>query len=149
MAVLLVLSRLDYCNSWFWSMPKNQLLRLQRVQNTAARISRKQRGQITSLPSSVSYSGYLLKCDIDYKILSLEYSCMNGTAPQYLQELIPATFQSAICGPPPNLVFASSVSTKKSVSWCCEPSQPPGVTSRKQQQKTFESENFLALYRKL
>ena len=26
---------------------------------------------------------------IDYKILSLLYSCMNGTAPRYLQELIP------------------------------------------------------------
>ena len=64
-------------------MPRNQLLRQQRVQNTAARtVSFKLTGQMTSLPFSVTYTGYLLT-------LSLVYSCMNGTAPQYLQELIP------------------------------------------------------------
>ena len=40
---------------------------------------------------------------IDYKILSLVYSCMNGTAPQYLQEFIntslPSTPSAAVLHP--------------------------------------------------
>ena len=44
---------------------------------------------------------------IDYTILSLVYSCTNGTAPWYLRELIHR------CLPAPYLVFASPVSTKE------------------------------------
>ena len=51
-------------------------------------LSLKQRGQITSLPFSVSYTGYLLICVLTTKSC-LVYSCKNGTALQYLQELIP------------------------------------------------------------
>ena len=47
----------------------------------------KQRGQITSLPSSVSYTGHPFKCVLTTKSC-LVYSCMNGTAPQYLREPI-------------------------------------------------------------
>ena len=37
-AVAMILSRLDYCNSCLWGLPQNQLHRLQKVRNNAARI---------------------------------------------------------------------------------------------------------------
>ena len=47
--VSLVLSMLDYCNSCLRGMPKNQLLRLQRVQNTATRpVTQTKRSTTTS-----------------------------------------------------------------------------------------------------
>ena len=114
-AVLLVLLRQDYWNNCLWGMPKNQLLRLQRVQNTAARIVThlNKRSQSTSLPFSVSYTGYLLK-----RVLTTK-SCFLCTAARMAQPLsafgnsYPATFQCVICGRSPSLVFAPPVSTKE------------------------------------
>ena len=70
-AVSLVLSRLDYCSSYLWGMPKNQLLRLQWVQNTAARIltQRKRLDHITPILCKLHWLP--VEMHIDYKILSL------------------------------------------------------------------------------
>ena len=58
-----VISRLDYCNSLFVGLPDSQLIRLQRVLNTAARLlSRTSKFQsITPLHTCVTHSiGFLL-----------------------------------------------------------------------------------------
>ena len=80
-AVLLVLSGLDYCNSCMWDTPKNQLLRLQRVKITAARTvaQTKRSDQITPILHDLHWLP--VEKRIDYKIQSLVYSCMNGTNP--------------------------------------------------------------------
>ena len=72
-----------------WGIPKNQRLRVKRVQDTAARI-------VTQTTRLELITFFLLErhwlpveMRIDYKILSLVYSYMNDTAPQYLRELIP------------------------------------------------------------
>ena len=50
-AVSLILSRLDYANSCLWGLSKQDLLRLQRVQNTAARIvARRKKRNALPLP---------------------------------------------------------------------------------------------------
>ena len=87
-AVSLVLSRLDYCNSCLRGMPKNQLLRLQLVQNTAATVvtQTKRSDHITLILRELHWLP--VEMCINYKILSLVYSCMNGTAPDYFRKLI-------------------------------------------------------------
>ena len=70
-------------------MPKKQLLRLQRVQNTAARTITQTRRSDHVTPIFRELHWLPVEMRIDHKILSLVYSCMNGKAPNSLQELIP------------------------------------------------------------
>ena len=84
-----VVSRLDYCNNCLWNMPKKQLVRLQRVQNTAARTVTQTRRSDHVTPIFRELHWLPVETSMDHKILSLVYSCMNGKAPNSLQELIP------------------------------------------------------------
>ena len=56
----MIISRLDYCNSVFAGLPADQIARLQRIQNNAARLvmKEKNRDQFTSLLSK-NFTGYL------------------------------------------------------------------------------------------
>ena len=84
-AVAIIQSRRDYCNSCLWGVPKNQLERLQKVQNTAARFVSgvKKYDHISEL------HWLPVTKRIDHKILSLAYECVDGTAPSYLREIVP------------------------------------------------------------
>jgi len=81
-------SRLDYNNSLLFGQPKKQLGRLQRLQNTAARIIIKTQIQAHISPELVKLHWLPVKYRIDYKILTLTYKCLNNGAPQYLSDLI-------------------------------------------------------------
>ena len=81
----LVLSRLDYGNGVLVGLPQDQLRRLQMVQNAAARL-------IFGLRRNDLISDALVKLHwlrvperIDFKILTLVYRCLHGTAPRYLE----------------------------------------------------------------
>ena len=89
MAIAAVMSRVDYCNSTFYGLPATQLDRLQKIQNTAARIvtRTKKREHITPVLDSLHW--LKIPKRIDFKIMSLTYTCMNKTAPEYLRDLIP------------------------------------------------------------
>ena len=83
-----ILSRLDYCNSLLIGSSDDLLDRLQRVQNSAARL-------ILRLPKSSNITQHLVslhwlpvKSRITYKVASLCYCCVNNTAPVYLSDLI-------------------------------------------------------------
>ena len=92
-AVSMVLSRLDYCHSCWGEGggrgPSQQLERLQLVQHTAARtvIRTRKREHITPVLNELHWLP--VRKRIDHKIMSLAYRCYEGTAPEYLQELIP------------------------------------------------------------
>ena len=89
LAVATITSRHDYCNSTLWGINSYQLDRLQKLQNTAARIvcRTKTRDHITPLLNDLHWLP--VKRRIDHKILSLTYACLHGLAPDYLIETIP------------------------------------------------------------
>ena len=84
----LVISRIDFCNSLLYSLPDIQINKIQRIQNSAARlVSRtKRREHITPVLRELHWLP--VKSRIKYKILLLTYQCLKGTAPSYLQDLI-------------------------------------------------------------
>jgi len=89
LALAMVMRRVDYCNSVLWGLPSTQLDRLQKIQKTAARIvtPTKHSEHITPVLHSLHWLP-VQKC-INHKVLSLAYSCMNHSAPEYLQDVVP------------------------------------------------------------
>lgn len=83
----LVLSRLDYCNSLLVNIPNEQLQRLQRVENTAARIVMRCKKSSHITPTLIQLHWLPVHARIKYKILSLAYQCYHHSAPAYLSEL--------------------------------------------------------------
>ena len=84
----LISIRLDYCNSVLYNLPKNSILRLQRIQNQAARILTKtpRRDHITEVLIDLHW----LKIEerIVYQLLILTFTAfIYRTAPLYLCEL--------------------------------------------------------------
>jgi hypothetical protein len=87
-AVSLILSRLDYCNCCLWGLPKQELHRLQLVQNTAARIVSRTKMSDHISPVLRELHWLPVKQRIDHKVLSLAHGCFHGSAPQYLCDLV-------------------------------------------------------------
>jgi hypothetical protein len=90
LAVATVTSRLDYCNSALWSIPASQVDRLQRIQNTAARIVTRTKTSDHIKPVLRDLHWLPVSKRMDYKVLSLAHACMHKTAPDYLREIVPA-----------------------------------------------------------
>nr|KAG5696973.1 hypothetical protein BaRGS_008435 [Batillaria attramentaria] len=102
-ALALVMSRVDYCNSALWGLPVSQISRLQRIQNTAARIVSRTKATDHITPVLKALHWLPVQQRIDHKVLSLAYCCIHNTAPTYLKELIP------VYQPARNLRSASSL----------------------------------------
>ena len=84
-----VTSRLDNCNSLLFGLSTKMTSKLQRIQNTAARL-------VSCVPRSSHITPVLRKLHwlpitsrITYKILLLAFKSYHGLAPSYLSELLP------------------------------------------------------------
>ena len=84
----LVISRLDYCNSLICNLPKKLVYKMQKVQNSAAKLILlgKKRDHVTPLLKQLHWLPISYRSE--YKILVLTYKVLNETAPAYLSELI-------------------------------------------------------------
>jgi len=89
-ATSIVHSKLDYCNSVYYKLPKSQLSRLQQIQNSLARTVMKAPKSCHITPILRSLHWLRITERIEYKLLSLTYKVLTTTQPPYLHNLISA-----------------------------------------------------------
>ena len=89
-----ITSTLDYCNSLLYGLPDSQIVKLQRVQNTCARL-------ICNLPKFAHVTPLLrelhwlpIRQRMEFKMLMIVYKALNGQAPSYIIELLNFKFQT-------------------------------------------------------
>lgn len=83
-----VLARLDYCNSLYFGLPKSSLLRLQMVQNAAARFLKRVHKREHITPILMSLNWLPVEYRIELKILVFVFKSLKGLSPSYLSDLI-------------------------------------------------------------
>ena len=87
-AVALVSSRLDYCNSLFHNMPENDIARLQRVQNCLARVVTNAPRFSRSVPILKRLHWLPVKFRIHFKICAITFRTLKENQPAYLADLL-------------------------------------------------------------
>ena len=83
-----VLSRLDYCNGTLSGCPQYLIEKLQKVQNSAARLVLGARRRDHATPLLHSLHWLPVSARIQYKILSLTFNSLFESGPVYLSKLL-------------------------------------------------------------
>ena len=84
----LVTSRLDYGNALLYNVNSSVIARLQRVQNTAAKMITRKKKFDSITPSIMQLHWLPVKYRSHFKLLFYVFKSLHGKAPTYLEELI-------------------------------------------------------------
>ena len=84
----LVISRLDYCNSILYGLPKQDLDKLQRIQNTAARLITGTKRYEHIKPALRELHWLPVESRIIFKISLITFKIIHGLCPAYLSSLL-------------------------------------------------------------
>ena len=102
-----ITSRLDYCNALLYGLPKEQIAKLQRVQNAAARVIMDVGKYSHITPVLYELHWRPVQARIQFKILLLAFKAIHGLAPSYISNLL-----SIKCKPSYNLRSNSGILLK-------------------------------------
>ena len=84
----LVISRLDYCNSILYGLPKQDLDKLQRIQHTAARLITGTKRYEHIKPALRKLHWLPVESRIIFKVLLITFKIIHGLCPAYLSSLL-------------------------------------------------------------
>ena len=84
----IVHSKLDYCNSLYFNIPKTQINRLQQIQNSLTRTVANTSKYSYMTPVLESLYWLKIEQSIQYKLISLTYKILTTSQPTYLHNLI-------------------------------------------------------------
>ncbi len=84
----IITSRLDYCNSLLCGTSVNNIARLQRMHNSAARLILRRPRSDSAMPLLCILHWLPVAHRIDFKLLVFTYKAVHGDAPKYLCDLV-------------------------------------------------------------
>lgn len=88
MLVHSVVGRFDYCNGLFYNINKSNLYKLQKVQNSAARLIARKRKRDSATTILNDLHWLKIESRIIFKILLIVFKCVRGICSKNLQEKI-------------------------------------------------------------
>ena len=83
-----ITSRLDYCNSLLYGTSVNNIARLQRIHNSAARLILRRPRSDSAMPLLCILHWLPVPQRIEFKLLVFTYKAVHGDAPKYLSDLM-------------------------------------------------------------
>ena len=84
----LVMFRLDYCNALLIGIQHDLIAKLQRLQDSAARIILRTRKYEHITPVLIKLHWLSIKFRIQFNVLLLVYNALNGLTPKYIKQLL-------------------------------------------------------------